>query len=61
MSDNDEDCERCQAFDELFNTINVLRKIERNVANFNTFVLEKCKKEIESLLHVTETNDDKSA
>jgi hypothetical protein len=60
MSDRDEDCESCQAFNELFNSINVLLKSKKNGANSNALALEKCKKEIEMLLCATGADDGKS-
>lgn len=48
--ENDED--KCEAFGQIFNTINVLKRIENNIKYQHTSALEKCKREIENLLSV---------
>jgi hypothetical protein len=50
MGNENEDNSACEAFNRLYNTIKDLQKIESSVKYQNVSALEKCKKEIESLL-----------
>jgi hypothetical protein len=48
--ENEEDCV-CEAFNQLFYTIKELQKIKNRMKDYHNSALEKCKKEIENLLH----------
>lgn len=50
MGDENEDDSSCEAFNQLFNAIRDLQKIENSAKYQNVSALEKCKSEIESLL-----------
>ncbi len=49
MRDEYEDDGICEAFNQLFNTIQDLQKIENRIRYQNKTALEKCKSEIECL------------
>ena len=50
MSDKDDE-DICEAFTQIFNTIKNLQTIENGAKYQNNSALEKCKSEIEHLLH----------